>query len=373
MISGNTCYFCISPFQLYPIISLALSRKERADLYIDPQFKDACKISDQIQKTGIFENIVIIDREQIFKEFFSKRKYSNYRIQVARNYLIIDKIVAKILKKDIVYSNIYVSSNSILPRLVILYYIKKGYNINVNYFEDGIGSYIKDFAYNINKGDKFVRKILFGEKALKTDYDRYLFAPEVYKRLNPGNNVQLYKIEVDWHNKTWKEMFNYIFEYKDVYNIKEKVIILDEEFNKSLSSNEMYSIEEIYNLFNRSFGIDNTIIKKHPRNTRPDLTGFHYYENYQVPFETLCMNKEMQDIVLVSIGSTAAVTPKLLLEEEPYVIMLYKILEGKRISKDFDQFFLYIKNYYSDSERFLIPENFEELEESIHIIKNKIK
>lgn len=46
-----------------------------------------------------------------------------------------------------------------------------------------------------------------------------------------------------------------------------------------------------------------------------------------VPFECLCMNLDINNGIIVSLESTAATTLKILLDQEPYIILLYKLVD----------------------------------------------
>lgn len=66
----DCCYFCVSTFQLIPILSIALSQKDKGDLYIEPVFKDAVLFAQKLEKTGIFHHIIIIPHDEIYSKHF---------------------------------------------------------------------------------------------------------------------------------------------------------------------------------------------------------------------------------------------------------------------------------------------------------------
>jgi len=77
---------------------------------------------------------------------------------------------------------------------------------------------------------------------------------------------------------------------------------------------------------------------------------------------------------LFTLLSTATIMPKLLLDQEPRIVLLYhlfKRLEGD--DEDRDRFFQLTRETYRDPDRILIPETEEELDEIIRTIKEELK
>ena len=111
------------------------------------------------------------------------------------------------------------------------------------------------------------------------------------------------------------------------------------------------------------------VIKKHPRDEEPEDQRLQYYLHPETPFECVCMNMDMSEKIVISYSSTAATTPKILLDQEPYVIMLYKLVEGNaKLSQELSSYFESVKGLYRQEDRFFIPENMEELKEILEFI-----
>jgi len=372
MIERDACYFCTSAFQIISIIGIAISKNEKADLYIDPQFFDAKNIAKRLEKITIFENIIIIDREAIFEKYMSFGPGVLNHLQIANTYFHVNKIAEMILLKDVVYKRIYLSSKAYLPRMVQLYYISKGIDFNVYYFDDGAGSYDDNRAYKISFPDKMLRFLLFGKKSIRIDYERFLFSEKIYRSLNCNYKGKVFTIDRFWENgsngftRNWKESINELFAVQSDLQIKEKVIILDQPKDEMFNESDIKCLNDIYDRVVKRVGYDNVIVKKHPRSDAKEFKNIKYFESTGIPFELYCLNENMSDKVIISHSSTAVATPKVLFNQEPKVIVLTKLMKLITGEKDlFEKYFKAVKDNYNSPGDFLIPENMEEMNEII--------
>ena len=369
----DTCYFCTSPFQFIPIIDLALSRQEKADLYIDPQFEDANQFAERIKSTGIFCNVELIDSELIYGRYFTVRQGLLNHFQIARSYLKVNEIAKLILLKDTYYKNMFVSSRAFIPRLITLYFIKNNIQTKLLYFEDGTGSYLGNLAYYPRLTDKIVRRVLFGKEALDFAHIRYLFSPEFFLLLNNEyNNISIKKIPPILGNRNLIEVLNNVFSCGTKSLIHERFIILDVLQSFLFDVENQSKLIDIYKLLICEAGYSETIIKKHPRNSDNEIENARYYSFSGIPFECICINTDMNIKVLISYGSTSVGTPKLLLNQEPFVILLYRLIKSKDKSYDklMEAYFSKLQCLYSDKSKIIIPENFDELRFAVNKIKD---
>jgi hypothetical protein len=84
---------------------------------------------------------------------------------------------------------------------------------------------------------------------------------------------------------------------------------------------------------------------------------------FKEPWEACLQATAVEDMTLIGIRSTALVTPKLLFDLEPRVILLWKLFaEQWPIPAVYQRFFNAVANTYRDPERFCIPGTWEELE-----------
>lgn len=374
MIEHDSCYFCTSPFQFFSILSLSIEQKEIADLYIDPQFSGATLFAEKIKETGIFHDVVVINSSNIYGQYMRSGPGIKNHLQIANTYLHVDKIAEMILFPGIKYRNIFLSSKAYIPRMVYLYYIKKKWDFNLYYFDDGAGTYYNDRAYRIKKSDQLIRRFLFGKKSVEIGYKRFVFAPDIYRLLNSDKHNEIKKINRFWENETGKNTMNYIFSTPNKIMIKEKLIILDQPKDEILNSVDIKSINKLYRSFAESIGYSNVIIKKHPRSTEKEIEEVNYFSENGIPFEIYCMNMSMDEKIIVGYSSTAVTTPKVLFNQEPIVIVLTKLFRPKTGEMNlFEDYFLAVKNSYSNPKKFFIPENWDELNNSMDELRSIMK
>ncbi len=84
-----------------------------------------------------------------------------------------------------------------------------------------------------------------------------------------------------------------------------------------------------------------------------------------VPWEILC-NYIEEDLIFISIASTAVFTPLLMYNKKNKAILLYKVLDIN-ISKKLDEFFIKVQNIYKD--RVYVPEDSIQLQNVLKNIK----
>lgn len=77
--------------------------------------------------------------------------------------------------------------------------------------------------------------------------------------------------------------------------------------------------------------------------------------------------------ILMSVFSSACIMPKIMFDEEPFVILLYKLIDVSdetAINSDIIDLVYKVKESYQNPERFVIPETFEELTQIIKSYQN---
>lgn len=368
MTKRDSCFFCTSAFQLFPILALAKERNTPSDLYIEPQFTGAVDFAERIRKCSLFENVVIIDAQRIYKKYMSAGPGLINHFQIGNTYLHVNDIAKSILLEDVEYDNVFLSSKAYLPRMVYLYFVKQKKEFSTYYFDDGAGTYENNRAYRIRRADRILRMILFGKKAVGTGFDRYVFSPPLFKQLN-GDAVAK-PIKKFWENEDGRRFINVIFGLSSKPYIKEKLIILDQPKKELFNEEDIIRIGNIYNQLAESIGHDEVIVKKHPRSSAEDYQNIRYFESTGIPFELFCLNINMNDKILVSHSSTAVTTPKILFDQEPTVIVLTKLLDPITGEKNlFEDFFQAVRNTYHNKNKFLIPSSIEELNEIVSALQ----
>ena len=106
------------------------------------------------------------------------------------------------------------------------------------------------------------------------------------------------------------------------------------------------------------------LVKTHPRATESYPHKCEVFPTSSCPFEINLLGLNIDNMLLVSLSSSSVVTPKLLFDKEPYVIILaemyqeHYMIPSKKMNLDF---FREIRELYKNKNNFCIPHSLEEL------------
>ena len=359
----DALFLCATPYQIIAGIALKKSLNISADIYITDQQLNYKESASRIEKLGIFDAVQLTPRSEIRSTIYTLKNPRPFikRLLVLRSYFSVDWVAEKSLIPDTEYKAMFASSRELVGRLIWYHFLKHDCPMDFYYFDDGEGSYDNtDKIKRVGKMEAVVRTILFGRKSAYIDYPQYLYSPELYRATNPDkNNIELRKIPNIHDDPQMKEIINTIYDFPEDGAIRERVIYIDTvREEKKLD----YSLlDQILQQISECFGPDNIMVKKHPRDITPAQDGYHVYKYNGLPFESICLNSDISSKVVIAVRSTAAITPKLLLDQEPRVIALYKILGD--YTEKMDHMYRACKALYQDPERFAIPETLDELSE----------
>ncbi len=361
----DDCYFCSTPYQIIAAVSIARENHETADLYVF--FDGAEDWVNEIRKENIFSNVVLLRR------ICKKYKYHILTLfNVLKSYLQCSKIAQEILLPDTRYDKFYFSSQILEVKCCFFHYIKKGFPVKRVLIDDGIGSYINDRFNHISRKDTIVRRLLFGQSSVQPVSDKMLFSPNLYTTTSKSVKYKITKINGHFNDEETTKLFNKIFHFEDSDLIKENCILMDCIHNEILDKRGQKRLDQIYQKIFETYGTVNIIVKPHPRDNAALKNNIKYYMDYKLPLECMYMNTNCSNKVIISVASTAVATPKILFDQEPYIILLYKLLDlkNKNINqKDLDIFFTSFRKLYVHPERFMIPESVDEMVEYLNQLK----
>ncbi len=354
----TSCFFCSTPYQIIAAVSIVRQNHETADLYV--LFDGPKDYLEGIRKENIFSEVKFVEKINSTSAYRLLQRLGNLG-----KYVKCDRIAEEILVPNTRYNKLYFSNRGIEARCCFFHYVKNNIPIERILFDDGASSYLNDFYVYIRKEDALVRKLLFGEKALEPVSRKMLYSPDLYQMTcKSTKKYKIEKIDGKFDNYETKELCNRIFQFKDSDLIKENCILLDCIKDEILDKEGQKKLQFLYRKIFQEYGAENIIVKPHPRDNAKMEGGAKYYSNYKLPLECLYMNLNCSEKVLISVSSTAVATPKILFDQEPYVILLYRLLDLKKINMDdLDRYYRNCKSLYRHPERFMIPENEEELTE----------
>ncbi len=364
------CYICTTPFQVINAIVMASHNNKESDLYIVPQFNSAEDYANRAQKINCFRKVILVDTNKI--DSYKKRKNVLLLYYgLIWNYLRAGYLTSQILVPDTVYSRIYISSKAIVGRIICLYYLRKYRDSEVCYFDDGEGSYDNTSLYQPKRIDAFLRRIIFGKRAVNMTDTIYLLAPEVFDEINPNNKYNVKRIPSWGEDNTLLDKINYVCNYTPEKAITHSVVFIDTLSHEVFDSKNAEEYEIMRNRICDLFE-DNIIVKIHPRDkSHRDTTVYRYSD---IPFEVVCANLDMTNTLFISLASSAVCMPKILFNVEASVLLLYRLFPTKNsdIIKR-DDFYNAISAQYKKPGLFHIPNTMEELKCELQVLNEKVR
>ncbi len=342
-------FFCGTPFQLMNAINLKVSfyKEDLAEIYIFDYFSNTSNIADNLKKTNIFSKVYLIEH-----------KIYRHPSGLIKNFIFNRKIGEEFKKKN--YSKLYICYNGLLQNLFYNFFLKGNKNMEVNFFDEGTATYIYPYKKALRLSFKIFLKCFFMTSMDKHLESVYLYCPSAIQENKQYKVKQLPKISKK--NKELINIYNQIFDYNCEENeFEDRNIIF---FEESFSQDTDCSDEELIGMVLNSIDKDEIIVKRHPRvkKNRYIDYGVRYNKNSSIPWELYLLNNDFQEKILITLSSTAAISPKVIFDEEPRVIILYHLLDKKAyIHTDFfDKYIDSIKNLYNDKEKFLLAKSKEE-------------
>lgn len=367
----DRCYFCDTPFQVLNCINLELAEKKNADLYILDRFSSGTKIVERLKQKRIFREVILVKESSLYKLRQEYKTKLSMQIGTILSYLRMNKIVKKVLVPHTLYKEMYFSCHILCFRLVRFYLLNQKVNTKFYMFDEGVGSYIGRFE-RINPIDKMFRRFLFGKKSVQTVFESVLYQPKLNWRPEDGN-IKIHKmpyIEIEDADKV--NIYNDVFGYSEECAIRRACIFFDgrREVN-FIGKDALEAMQRWYSTIEEIIGTENLIVKEHPRCINTYKYNCEIHKNNEIPSEICFMNMEIEDKVLISVGSTAVVTPKIIFDKEPVILLLCKVdLRFYQPLPKMVDFFRNVKKLYRDPEKVFIPESEDELRENLLTIRS---
>ena len=309
-----------------------------------------------INNTGLFSKVMLIKTKKFNKHWLQKYKITRYSIK-AIEYLLYARITSKFIKDTTKYNQFWVSFMDRSSWLIFLTYKKRNKNLILNFFEDGIGSY-QLLMMQQNKLDQKLSHLLGINTVFEEIQSLYLYQPSlVTKTLYPSIKKKVLPKISDFNNKkNLNKIFS--FEANDIALLKYKIIFFDSPF----SSNKINKKQlEIIDFFIETLK-DSFCIKVHPATLLKHDKYSKSISNVHSSIEMLCLNTDVSQNVFISIMSTVGISPKLMFNQEPVVIYLYKLLNIDKTK--FGEYFDFLEAFshsYTKPNQFFIPESIQEL------------
>ena len=335
---------------LYAMQMIKQNRIGNCDLYYVPTTNNVEEFLESVRRASVFNNVYLLPNINI-----------EYPITISQCIKIAwNRFGARDVLKMKEYDTVYYNTDGWLLNSIVFSSMKNKNTRNV-FVENGVNPYITSYD---NK-EWYLRLFINCNFMTCMDgrfiNDRFVFEPPLISVHQSGSINRIDKI--DRNDSAFKDLVNAIFDYddqKDSFRNK-RVIIMEQAPRR-----EPIDMVSLWTRVSALLDRDKTIIKSHPRQKNSILKGlgFDVYERYQIPWEVLSFNQDIDDKTLITIFSTSCVNPKLMFNEEPRVIMLYKLLgiDYSFFGEGLINFVEGVGNLYNDKDKFFVPESWEALE-----------
>ncbi len=342
------------PFTIIEAVNFVIENNiDDADLYLVKVFKGADEVYENLKKTKIFKNVYMVEDVLLTYPITLKKC-----IRTIRNGALFKKSTRG-RKYDRVYYN---NSGWVINSIFYTAFRRENKDLRNIFLEHGYYSYTNDYA------DKpwYLRFLigLIGLKCMDGSMldELHMFHPELMHMRHDGEIIKM--PPMNRNNKRLVDALNMIFGYEEAADeFLDKDIIIMEQGPQKFDFDKEAFWERVMDILDK----DRTIVKAHPRQKESTLQGCGaaVSKNHTLPWEVEAFNINIESKYQITIFSGACISPKLIFDEEPTVIFLYKLLpvDCKVWGESLVRFADDIGSIYRDKGKYFIPDSFEEFEE----------
>lgn len=357
---SNNLYLVYTPFQLFNVLNIISNSFKDASNTIVLMHQNMTKylnlISDVEPKINIlnyefaFEKTVKGNRWLIYFKLFIDLINIRNQIKLENN-------------NNSSYDNLFVPSKAIGCNVVYAHFKKVNPRLVLNVYDDGVGTYDRTyFEFKKFSLYRIISKILLKYFIWDNIANLYCYSPEVLDLID--NNIAIKKIITS-------EKVKLIFsaDASEVYKkyLYKKVIFFEQGSMHGIRN----GILDFFDLYKKYYTMEELIVKKHPRLDLSIENSDISIDDSGKMFESILFNIDCSDSLLVSVTSTACITPFMILNEMPYVIFLGNIGTNRNSNVLDAKYMKNIVNSYK-SERFFTPKSLSELEAILIFLDKKL-
>ena len=365
------CILCSTPYQVFSAINIKLNyfSMESVDIYVFDYFKGADKLLRRLKKVKLFNQVIECPLKSLHGQLvkgnklqrtYEKFKYHSFgKGQITRFF------------KNCIYDIVFYSNQDPVNEIIISELYRRNKKLIINHYEDGWVDYVFKDKYFYSKRAQKLNQFWKSPEDFFTRKNSYMYKPEMSEAYKDNHSI----VNINIYPEKALTYINEVFGYTKESSIYGNVLYFD-----TLEENRLgISMEDHLKILEFCCSVipkEDIVVKKHPRNFSEEykLKGYSIYDFQSVPFEVICANQNFQNSLLISSFSTACFSPKILFGQEPYVILTYK-LTGHEYEMD-ENTQCYLKRIcenYSNPEKILVPENYQELKEGIILYKRYLE
>ena len=353
-------YYCNSAYQLLNVLNLHWQRKHagfenienyEAELLLLNAYEGARDIADILRENGTFSRVRLIDKaynkgpfhslltllDAFFPAFYLASKH-------------------RIDPKEIRNRFDVVSVPKYSPIVDQIWRLNRKADLEL--FEEGIASYHLDFPLEPDSRWFRLAEKLDHSRHFKDYKSLYVVDKSFYSFTHPERVIQIPAMDKDYLNELRQQLAGF-----DQKNDEKRDIYWLSQFLNNAEYNVMVDqvLQELLPYRDR------VLFVQHPRKYLENRYEFKEAEKKQI-WELQLLNMEDPDSKLyISIHSTACFSAKMLFDQEPYVILYYKLgdYEVAHVTREFEDIVMKFKASYRQPQKVMIPETMEEYRECL--------
>lgn len=333
------------------LLKLHYQRKEKnfeninnysADLIILNAFAGTNEIYELLKSKEIFDNVWIINKSGDRKS----------HIKTLINLIIPSTCISEFGLPLNAIKNKYNVINTPKYNKVIASIWQLNKNAELQLYDEGFASY--ENTTSLESHSTLYGKYFKYFNNGKTFYDYtkyYLNKIDMAVKINDKHiEIPLTEDSIEWLKKVFKKIKNSkskkIYWFDQYYKQKDRKFTI----SKSLSILERYK--------------ENVLFCPHPR--KPLESNIFENQKEKSLWEINVLNNaNINELCLMTFNSTACLSPKILFDYEPYVIMTYSLLND---NKNIDNYVVKAKKLYKDKNKVMTPRSETELLDNINSI-----
>lgn len=359
-------FICDTPFQILNALNIQWHDQNieyETDLYIVNQFMDASSIYTEIEKTGLFSSVYLLKPPMQNPQNTFVRSVKLVWRYLHPNSVVRQQLGESVCRFPFDFYDVIMAS---VTTLFVTSLCKLNPKAEFIMFDDGVGSYFGNIVEGGGWRYRIFARIFHCGSYAKKPQMLYV------------NNIGMCKSEAmvkkeqlpSWDNA----FFNYVCKVFSVnqqnINVQQRVIFLSQPFEGIKISNSFDMVIE-----QLSFSSNDVLIRFHPREKGREVPKTMNIDDGSVMWELTVAMTDMSSKILIGYYSTAQMTPKMLFDQEPWLIFLYRIDESlfdENRKKSLDIMVGDLKTNYRDKGKIFIPESINEFKEQLDSIVKRI-
>lgn len=281
------------------------------------------RLIPKLQKSSFFSKVYSVDLQN--KVGKTESKIVRIVLQL-KNILSLSEIKKfEFVENANTYKRVFISGENF--RVFEIFYMMKRKNptLALSIYEEGLCEYF-EFGKNELNGKDRISRLLFGSY-FKQDCDSfYVYAPKLAQ--NIWDNVEAKEIPKSAFTKTLLNELYSIFDYQKgvIESDKKRIVFIESAFLPGSMREKQQEV--IIQDAKMHAGDTELVIKLHPRSADNKFgEGFSYLRT-RVPMEIIALNENLQNVLFITIGSSAAFNLFMECNARTKVIILDDILDG---------------------------------------------